>query len=236
MEQMVDYKTNTPEDIGIVIPCYNRPALLKKTLEDLNKTLLPDIKRGCIVLIDDASQDIETIRIIAEYTLPFPSNWTIKKIMHRKNVQMYNSLREGFELLVNDGYVLFCNLDSDVLLKPGWLKALIRLYQKFPDRIISGFNFKPECVEEKNRFYKEGYVFRIFMGGINFLFSKEVYYKYVRTAFDNKLQWDWKVCDNQFKDGKLLVTTCPSVIQHNIDVNDKNKDPSIIAPDFEDFD
>ncbi len=128
------------------------------------------------------------------------------------------------------------NIDSDVLLKPFWLLAELRLLRKFPDRVISGFNFKPQCVEEKNRFYAKGYVLRIFMGGINFLFSKDTYYKYVKNAFDNKLQWDWKVCDNQFKDGKLLVTTCPSVIQHNIDVSDKNKDVSIVAPDFEDFD
>ncbi len=236
MEQSIEYKTNMPDDIGIVIPCYNRPALLKRTLEDLNKTLLPDVKRGCIILIDDASQDHETIRIISEYDLPSPFSWDVKKIFHRQNVQMYNSLREGFELLVNDGFTTLCNIDSDVLLKPFWLLAELRLLRKFPDRVISGFNFKPQCFEEKNRFYAKGYVLRIFMGGINFLFSKDTYYKYVKNAFDNKLQWDWKVCDNQFKDGKLLVTTCPSVIQHNIDVSDKNKDVSIVAPDFEDFD
>lgn len=219
--------------LGIVITCYNRPALLKTTLEELNKTVLPKLERGCVIIIDDASQNNETIKLISDFRLSFPNNWKLIKIFHNTNQQMYNSLKEGFDLLIKNGCTTLCNIDSDVLLKPYWLLAELRLYEMFPDNVISGFNFKPETVEEKYKFEKDGYVLRVFMGGINFLFSKDIYYRYVINSFESKLQWDWKVCDNQFKDGKYLVTTCPSVVQHNIDLNDKSRDSSIVASDFD---
>lgn len=221
------------QNIGIVITCYNRPALLKTTLEELNRTILPVVEHGCIIIIDDASQNNETLQIISNFKLLFIDTWQVIKILHNKNQQMYNSLKEGFDMLVKNEFTTLCNIDSDVLLKPYWLLAELKLYEMFPDNIICGFNFKPETVEEKNRFYKDGYVLRVAMGGINFLFSKDIYYRYVRPAFESRLHWDWKTCDNQFKDGKYLVTTCPSVVQHNIDINDKSKDASIVASDFD---
>lgn len=221
------------QNIGIVITCYNRPALLKTTLEELNKTILPKVEHGCVVIIDDASQNNETVQLISDFKLLFPDNWELIKIFHNKNQQMYNSLREGFDLLIEKGFTILCNIDSDVLVKPYWLSAELRLHEMFPDNIISGFNFKPELIEDKFKFIADGYLLRPFMGGINFLFSKDIYYRYVRPAFESKLQWDWKACDNQFKDGKHLVTTCPSVVQHNIDLNDKSKDTSIVVMDFD---
>jgi len=225
------------DNIGIVITCYNRPHLLKKTLDDLNSTdYTNEINRGCVIIIDDSSTNDETIKLVVDFKLSFSENWELIKIIHNKNKQMYNSLREGFDLLVANEYTNLCNLDSDVLLKSNWLLKLIRLYKMFPDTIISGFNFRlPSVIADECKFYKDGYLLKQGTGGINFLFSKETYYKYVRDAFNNKLQWDWKVSDNLAKDNKMFVITKPSVIQHNVDISDKDNISNgfnIISLDF----
>jgi glycosyltransferase involved in cell wall biosynthesis len=225
-------------NIGIVITTYNRPALLKKTLQDFDKTELPDnIEQGCVIIIDDASQDLETIKIINEYKLTFPANWSLIKIFHSTNGGMYTSLNEGFDLLTSKGFETLCNLDGDILLKTYWLKAIVRLYDKFKhENIITGFNFNPQLVIEKYNHTDDGYMLKMATGGINYIFSKENYYKYVRPAFEYKNFWDSHVSDNHFKDKKMFVCASPSVIQHHIDINDKTKNPDIIATDYSNVD
>lgn len=200
--------------IGIVITTYNRPDLLKETFNSLNTTIIPNGYGMKIVIIDDFSQESETLRLISEY-VPFDNNIEVMKIMNRVNCQMYGNLRTAFDLLVNDSNCeILCNLDSDVLLKPFWLLKLMKLHEKFPERMVSGFNASVH-LNDKTSNIVDGYVFKMAAGGINLLFSKTSYYKYVRPSFDSKLQWDWKCCDIHYKENKLLIPVAyPSVVQH----------------------
>lgn len=225
-------------NLGIVITTFNRHVLLKRTLQDFDKTELPyNIEKGCVIIIDDASQDKETIDIITGYKLFFKGKWELVKIFKDVNSGMYNSLMMGWDLLTSAGYDTLCNLDSDVILKHYWLKAILRLHDKFlHNNIVSGFNFNSKLVIEKYNHTYDGYVLKMATGGINYIFSKENYYKYVRPGFEYKNNWDSMVSDAHFRDGKVMVCCSPSVIQHNIDINDKSKNPDIIAMDFDNKD
>jgi len=203
-----------PENIGLILTCYNRPDLLKKTLESLEKTIFPEVKKGLILIYDDGSDNFETLALVKEFNPKLPKNWNCIIEINQKNLKIYGVLKTGFEFLIKEGYTILCNLDSDVIIKPFWLFALIRLHNRFPGTVVSGFNGfskidKPEC-----RFFDDGYVLKDAAGGINFLFTSETYEKYVKQSFASKLQWDWKVCENIKKSGKFIAVTYPSVVQH----------------------
>lgn len=208
-----------PEIFGLVITSFNRANLLKESLLQIEKTLWPkEFTAGHIIIIDDFSQDIECIRLIAEWQPELPENWQVHKLLQRKNVNMFGTLPIGFEYAIKQGCTVLCNLDNDILCKPFWLQKMYSLYKKFPDRIISGFNPFVDISQNKENDEKTaplGYVEKMQTSGINLMFSLESYYEYFIPAFETKLHWDWKVCDLTYRrDGKLCVTSYPSCIQH----------------------
>lgn len=218
------------QNIGLVLTCFNRPAELERVLIDLsNSDLHIEGYNILLVIIDDASSDNKTVELINNFN---PKQKYIK-IFHNQNIQIYNILKEGFDLCVDKGCNILVNLDSDVILKPFWLKALLRLYEMFPYNLISGFNTMAHLVQEVNKFHKDGYCVKSASGGINILFSKDTYIKYVRPSFDKELGWDNGI-DKQIK----WIITMPSVIQHNGYHSTISKDGTnvSVASDFNNFD
>ena len=223
---------NMPRNIvGIVITTFNRPEELQKTFDCLALTKWDINNKYFIVVIDDKSTDLQTIKLVNDFNLP-KKNIEIIKIFNDRNMQMFNSLRKGFDLCMRNDCNILCNLDSDVILKPYWLLAILRLHFYFPGNLVTGININTHFFTEETKFRKKGYCVKVASGGINIMFSRDIYVHYVRPAFDKGLNWDNSIY------GQTWYCCLPSVIDHNglnstVSRSGKNH---TVASDFDNFD
>lgn len=201
---------------GILICCFNRPEYLKKTLNSLKKTKLQD---AVIYIIDDYSNNIETINLIKHFNIP---NVKIIKERNSTNLGITKSLEKGFNYLYKKSTFL-TNLDSDVILKYNWLEKLHNVYlegkKKYTNSsnlLISGFNCTSTC---SHRIFKKHPSFyeKKTIGGINTFFHKSLLqeYKNVLSNTKNKnYNWDWNLCKYCNDHNIPILVTNPSVVQH----------------------
>ena len=189
--------------IGLVIPIYNRHECLEISLESLRKSVLPG--NMTIVLINDASMNRMTNKLFSTFNIV---DVNIIKITNRKRLNVWGTLRKGFDYIYKENCDIMINLDSDMLVNPDWLERIIKLYAQFPENIISGYNCRIHGGIEKF----ENYRFKDSTGGANLAFSRKLY-PFIRPFFDMKLGWDWKM-GLAYSATKKFVVTVPSTMDH----------------------
>jgi glycosyltransferase involved in cell wall biosynthesis len=214
--------------IGLLITTFNRPEYLRQTLDSLKRA---DLHGAQILIVDDCSRDNETLRLINPY----------KKIRNYKNLSIRYSIQIGFDYLIKQGCDTLVNLDSDAIVRCDFLTRLLELYKRFPDRIISGFNtlsrsrtgiLRHPVIKQGN-----GYVEKESIGGINMLMSVKTYYEIVKPALlesqQTKDHWDKIACRISKEQGKTIIVSSPSVIQHiGISSAMGHRDNPDVAQDF----
>jgi GT2 family glycosyltransferase len=213
--------------IGLVITIKDRYEYTRQTFIDLMKTDFPC--SVLLVLVDDGSGE-ETERLISNF--PFPYNDKFKPVCIRNlfNMGVALSLKEGWDYCVNEGCEILCNLDNDVRLKPEWLKTLIDLHAQYPEKVITGFNANNP--NHKVKYEADHFVCKSSIGGINMLFTKEVY-KHIRVfLLDNS--WDWEISKHFQLLRMGFIVSKPSVVQHigKIGIHSSEADHVDIAEDF----
>jgi glycosyltransferase involved in cell wall biosynthesis len=223
--------------IGLTISCYKRPQYLKQCLDYLRLSNLDGVT---ICIVDDGSDDMETLRLIDAFRLEYNNTCLCEYKISSKGIE--SSLLYGFEKLIYLGCDVIMNLDSDAIVKNNFITVLIGLHKKHSDTIVTGFNtLVPDYKTRKSRHpivaWQEGYVSKFSIGGINMVMNKLVYEKYVKYELTKGYGWDWRVCQNIRKDNKLFVVSTPSVIQHigingDSTVNGKHNLNPDIAADF----
>jgi len=187
--------------MDIVIPIYNRPEYLRKTLASLRVCLT---ENDYVILADDGSTDGE-IRGICEgflFSIKHKGFYSINK-----NQGVALNMLNALKLCKGD----VITLDSDFIVKPeflGILKNILRR-QGNEDTIITGFNATshPVIKSESNYHIKKT------IGGGNLCFTQEAYQKHVRPSLTNN-GWDWTMCHSIQKSGGRFLCTNPSVAQH----------------------
>lgn len=197
--------------IGIVMTIKDRMELTLQSLKDLiNSNLKGDI---VIVLIDDGSS--------VDYVRKFLSNLTdkINVIYHERSIGVKQSLIEGIEYCFSRGCGIVTNLDNDVRLKKDWLEVLINHYKVMPNYIHSGFHSvnKNKDGSERHEIVSDhkSFMMKKSVGGINMLFNKTVYEKYIQPALATpEGNWDYIACRNSYLDGHPICVAVPSLIQH----------------------
>lgn len=199
--------------VGLIITLHNRANLTSITFDCLAASeKLPDL----IVLIDDGSTEEAAIRLFNNfYIQAIP----IIKIRSLKPIGIKRSLLQGIEFCQSHGCDVITNIDNDVALKPNWLNVLLSLFNKFPSTIITGFHSttKNRDGSERHRIIAsyDGYCLKESVGGINMMFSYPTYEKYIKpTLLPESGNWDHMSCINLKNDGKRVVCSVPSVIQH----------------------
>lgn len=184
---------------ALIIPIYNRPQYLKRCFESLSAAMLPQL----IILIDDASTDIETIQMVQS----FKCEADVIKITNATNKGVQQNLLKGYDMAFALGFRYVANLDSDAIVKPDFYFKIARLKHDFPHHIASGFN----CDNPKNPILEneKDYVLRQHCNGINMLIDADDYKEVVRPALLQKGNWDFNSTH------KLpFIITKPSVVQH----------------------
>jgi glycosyltransferase involved in cell wall biosynthesis len=195
--------------IGILITTFNRPNYLQQTLESISQA---DLLGANILIVDDCSVDVQTQTLIKPYR-------TIRNI---KNLSIRHSLQIGFDRLAKDGCTLLVNLDSDVIVRRDFLSKLLELHRQFSDQIVTGFNTLTKSRTGKVRHpifsSHDGYVTKRSIGGVNMAISVNTYETIVRPALveaqRTKDHWDKIACRISTEQGKLIIVSKPSVIQH----------------------
>lgn len=108
--------------VDVVIPCYNEEQAITTCLDRL-LTQVSDIHR--IILVDNNSSD-KTARIIKAYQYQHPQliEYAFEK---QQGVQFARNL--GFNLASAE---IIARIDADVLVQPGWARAIRQGYQQNP--------------------------------------------------------------------------------------------------------
>lgn len=195
-------------NVGIIIPCYNRPEYLKRCLDSVAASHLT----GCVVvLVDDGSTDLMTEKLISDFSL-HPGT-ALYKIMCSRNTGIKEVLKCGFDFLFSISCEHVINLDSDAIVKPNWLQVLLKLKSEHPNHIVSGFNsmntnkdgsLRNPIIEEHEDYYLKKHC-----NGINMCMNKYDYETHIRPALQKPGNWDFNSTN---KNG--FIISKPSVVQH----------------------
>lgn len=197
-------------NIGIIIPCYNRPEYLKRCLESVAETITDSDMDICTILHDDGSRDKEIKQIIEDYDI---CKLGLLKCVHPENEGVKSVLYASCETLLLLGREILVVLDSDAIVKPNWLQTLLKLKSEHPNNIVSGFNsmntnkdgsLRNPIIEEHDNYYLKKHC-----NGINMCMNKHDYETHVRPALQKPGNWDFNSTN---KDG--FIISKPSVIQH----------------------
>jgi glycosyltransferase involved in cell wall biosynthesis len=187
--------------IGLVVPIFNRPEYLRRSLESIASTQCAHT----IYIVNDASTDSEANRLFADFNCPFAGS--LKKVnLSNRNVQ--GCLLAGWKHFFDEGFDVLANLDSDTLVKPDWLGNLVDLHLRFPRTIITGFNTMTHPVKGA----ESDFCVKDTIGGINLLFGRHLF-PVIEPCLD-VLEWDWKLCGVMRKLGRQFIVSRPSVVQH----------------------
>jgi GT2 family glycosyltransferase len=113
-----------PSSVSIIIPAYNGRKLTEACLESLLRTL-PATFCGEIVVVDDGSTD-DTARTLSSWAESHPS---LRILRNQKNRGFVDACNDGAGAATGKILVF---LNNDVVLLPGWLGPLLRIFHDFP--------------------------------------------------------------------------------------------------------
>ena len=215
---------------ALIVTTYNRPEYLKRCLDSLIPLIeQPDI----LVIVDDASNNKETINLIANFTKSFPN--LFQCIFFKENGGIKSSLRAGVQSAYSLGAELFINLDGDAIVKPNFITELKQLHTDFGgEYIISGFNSLNKNADGtlRNPILSEGgtHIKKKHANGINMCFDIRQYDSIIWKALQSKGNWDF---DAKQEQGFIIAK--PSLVQH-IGINSSmghNENPDVAADFYE---
>ena len=200
--------------VGLVIPVWNRPAYLARTLASLRASALDDV---IVVLADDASDAPRTLTLLKHHGLPDLPVLCISR-RRRAGLKIHENLRHSWDYLAEEySCDYLAVLDSDMQVRPHWLAKLRAAHeaaaQKYPRLLLTGFNAPQHPVLH----YDDTYCLKESIGGGCVFFDRALYRGLVRPCLvpaHAGLHWDWSLVQLCRSMNIPLLSTCPSVVQH----------------------
>ncbi|MCB9731900.1 MAG: glycosyltransferase [Deltaproteobacteria bacterium] len=194
---------------GLVITTWNRPGYVRRSFRSLARSGLRDV---VVVVVDDASDDRRTRRLVQDLALPVPVVRMWRR--ERREPGIHRGLLAGWSLCAGElGCELLANLDSDAIVRPGWLDVERALFRRESARrgavVVTGFHAVRHRVRASHADFRE----KESVGGMNLLFDRAVYEAHVREALAGR-NWDWRLVRALEAAGVPMLTTRPSVAQH----------------------
>jgi len=218
---------------ALIITCFNRSEELRQTLNSLHEADLSDV---LLILINDASTDEDTNKQFEDFNV---TGIPILKHLNTKNQGIKLNLKYGYEKAF-EMCEFAINLDSDTLVKKDFVKKLLNLKRQFPENIITGFNCETKSLNGAERHpvieRGKGWIKKRSVGGVNMLMNKKEYEKWMLPTLSVVGNWDANTCINSLKDGKPIIATSPSVVQHigfKSSMGHTGVEPPDVADDFD---
>ncbi len=212
----------------LVIPTYNRPTYLDKTLNSLLRAIEGHCGEVLVIMADDGSTDPRVAQICQQ----FQRQHYLSEFRSGKNIGVAGNLLRGIEgALVDFNHPpeSIMTLDSDFLVKPQFLCSLWDLLAQVgsPDTIITGFNATSHSILTQ----RDGWAIKQSIGGGNLCCTLEAYKRHIKPNLTDAM-WDWRMCGTvQRVSGKLICVT-PSVCQHIGMTSVMNHPKADVAMDF----
>ena len=212
----------------LVIPTYNRPTYLDKTLSSLLRAIEGHCGEVLVIMADDGSTDPRVAQICQQ----FQRQHYLSVFRSVKNLGVAGNLLRGIEgALVDFNHPpeSIMTLDSDFLVKPQFLCSLWDLLAQVgsPDTIITGFNATSHPILTQ----RDGWAIKQSIGGGNLCCTLEAYKRHIKPNLTDAM-WDWRMCGTvQRVSGKLICVT-PSVCQHIGMTSVMNHPKADVAMDF----
>lgn len=198
---------------AIIIPTYNRPEYLKRCFDSLLNTYLP--KNLFIYVLDDASTDKETIKLIKS----FKPDCTIKKEFKKENKGLYDSFIKMYDYCFSNGYEYVINIAPDSIVNNYFYDMMLYYKALFPNKIICGFNTLTLSEKGVPRhpvifdgvWFKEKKTSNSQCFGID----KKIYNAYFLPTFEELIKKN-KLCYDTIASSKSsgVICTVPSVAEH----------------------
>lgn len=206
--------------LGIIITTYNRPEYLQQCFDSIRSADIP--KNTLFIIIDDFSTDKRTSDLISDFFDSNPSRTNSLNNRKPERRGIADSIRYGFTEAFYHGCDVVMNLDSDAIVRNDFVHVLLELHKTFPDHIITGFNCLTSNRDGSQRHEVlsegKGWNTKKSVGGINMCANESIYKKYLLPALEVSIKqggnWDHMACINSEKDGKDIICSVPSVVQH----------------------
>lgn len=199
--------------LGIVITVHNRPEYTAQCFESLKRADIPE--RAVLCVVDDCSTDKNIPPLVTDFMLK-TACFVVR--LGEKTQGVKSAILEGVNQLQQKNCDLICILDNDAIVNNEAFNWLLYYHKQYPDRIITGFNCntlnKDGSERHVNLSEGNGITFKQSAGGVNMLFNKAVYQKYILPALEGPGNWDHEACKAMMKDEKPIVAIKPSVVQH----------------------
>ncbi len=207
--------------VGLVITVYNRPGYLKRTLQSLCSSDLPDT---VIMLIDDSSDDQATLDLVEHCSHPQAPIIKVKRVgcsaEYPRPATINQNLLFGWSYLASHFQTTYLsNLDADMIVRRDWTNRLLTTHQLISEKcnkfILTGFNTPAHKVVET---YQE-YYRKLTLGGAHLFFHAnelaEVAYAGTNLLSAEKSgDWDWVLVDYLISRDYRFYAVRPSVTQH----------------------
>ena len=107
--------------ISVIIPCYNQGAYLQEAVDSVLAQTFQDFE---ILVVDDGSTDVETVKLLQEYTRPKT------RVIHTENQGLSAARNNGIKE-AKGAYIL--PLDADDKIGPGYLEDAVRILDRHPE-------------------------------------------------------------------------------------------------------
>lgn len=204
--------------VAIILPTYNRPEYLNKSLGSLQKTFIE--KNTLLYFIDDASTDPETIKQINDFK---KDGCVLKHVFKKKNLGVSDSLVTVLEDCFVMGYEYVIILNTDMIVNNYFYDIMTYYKNIFPNNIISGFNTLTPGENGKPRhpivYDGKFYIKKKTSGAPCLGLDKNLYNKFFKdiiTEYGRKRKsaFDTAVTRKASNEGCDIICTVPSVAQH----------------------
>lgn len=111
-------------DVGIVMPCYNLGEFIEEAVESLASQTFDHFM---VTIVDDASTDINTKKILS--TLKLPKNMSV--VFEKKNLGL-SGVRNKYMGQFKTKYVF--SFDPDDILEPNFLEKCVNYLERHPEK------------------------------------------------------------------------------------------------------
>lgn len=206
--------------VGVVVPVFSRPVLLKECLRRLFSSNLGN--GTCIIIVNDASQIPEVDTIVNDSVRSLVLPWLYLKKQENKGIA--DSLICGWDILQKLGVSIFCSLDSDMLVSPDWLQRMNALMASFSANtgnspqmaVFTGFCESLIGHHKVIKDSRRGWVEKSSIGGCHVMFHSSFWTAELKEHLNVKggRGWDWRLVEWCNKYGVKMVCIKPSCVQH----------------------
>jgi GT2 family glycosyltransferase len=203
--------------ISVVIPTYNRPRQIERSLESFIHLDYPRDRFEVIVVNDGGDEPVDGV------ISPFRDRFDIK-LLEQANAGAANARNMGSRSAKGD---LIAFTDDDCSPDPGWLKVLASYTAEKPDCIIGGrtINALPDNVFASTTQLLIDYLFdyhnadadrALFLIGNNIAVPAKLYHEVggFNPAFTYSAAEDHELCDRWLDSGKRMVYAPEAIVYH----------------------